>query len=217
MQQDQLLRTSFYFTYVMLITTGTITFIEALRTKNTTIRHIMNLETCISIIAAFFYSQFIEKIKNQPTIQYDEINLTRYTDWFISTPFMLLVLCVFLAKEHNFVMKFATYGIVLVLNFGMLAMGYLGETRVVNKPVALVSGFLFFGALFFYIWYMFLKQSATSASLFTFLVFVIIWSIYGIAYMADEKTKNVTYNVLDMIAKCLVGIFFWMYLTDVVN
>jgi hypothetical protein len=45
---------TFYFTYVLLITTGTITFVEALATTNPTIRHVMNLETCISIIAGYF-------------------------------------------------------------------------------------------------------------------------------------------------------------------
>ena len=217
MQSDQLVRTSFYLTYVMLITTGTITFIEALRTKSTTVRHIMNLETCISIIAAFFYSQFVEKLKQQSTIPYAELNLTRYTDWFISTPFMLLVLCVFLANEHKEVLNFHIYLIVLLLNIGMLAMGYLGEVNVINKPLALVSGFAFFIALFAYIWFMFLAHGHTHAAMFTFLVFVVIWSLYGLVYMTDEKTKNVVYNVLDLIAKCLVGIFFWMYLTDVVD
>jgi bacteriorhodopsin len=80
-------KASFYFTYVFLITTGTITFIEALRTKSPEIRHVMNLETCISIVAAVFYAMFVEKIKafeaQGKEIPYAEINLIRYTDWFI--------------------------------------------------------------------------------------------------------------------------------------
>ena len=53
-------KNSFYFTYVFLITTGVITFVEALRNPVPQIRHIMNLETCISIIAGYFYGVFIE-------------------------------------------------------------------------------------------------------------------------------------------------------------
>lgn len=45
---------SFYLTYAFLITTGTITFIESIRTTNSSMRNILNLETCISIIASFF-------------------------------------------------------------------------------------------------------------------------------------------------------------------
>ena len=53
---------SFYITYVFLLTTGAITFIEALRSPIPQIRHIMNLETCISIVASYFYGVFIEEI-----------------------------------------------------------------------------------------------------------------------------------------------------------
>ena len=55
-------KTSFYFTYVFLITTGTITFIESLRNQTPSIRHIMNLETCISIVAGYFYGVFLKEI-----------------------------------------------------------------------------------------------------------------------------------------------------------
>ena len=61
---DETLYHSFYITYAFLVTTGTITFIESLRTNIVPMRHILNLETCISIVAAFFYGKFIEKINN---------------------------------------------------------------------------------------------------------------------------------------------------------
>lgn len=213
---DAVVKSTFYFTYVMLMTTGTITFIEALRTKDPTIRHIMNIETCISIIAAYFYSQFIEKIKTG-AIPYEELSVTRYTDWFISTPFMLLVLCMFLAKEHRIDFRFHMYFVVILLNFGMLVVGYLGETGRIQKYTACGIGFLFFAALFGYIWYMFMVgDDSSGASMFTFMVFVIVWGMYGVVFLLDAKARNVSYNVLDLIAKCLVGIFFWMYFTGVV-
>ena len=61
--EDKLVKSSFSITYAFLVTTGTITFIEALRTKNETMRHILNLETCISIVAAYFYGKFMEDIE----------------------------------------------------------------------------------------------------------------------------------------------------------
>ena len=88
---------SFYITYAFLVTTGTITFIESLRTNIVPMRHILNLETCISIVAAFFYGNFITKLKDKKddvddeTLQ-NEINDNRYVDWMITTPIMLLVL-----------------------------------------------------------------------------------------------------------------------------
>ena len=91
--KTHLVRFSFYNTYAFLLTTATITFIEAMRNPDPKIRHILNLETVISIVAAFFYSQFINRIKDDSQeIDYRGINITRYTDWAITTPVMLLVL-----------------------------------------------------------------------------------------------------------------------------
>ena len=60
---EEMIVNTFYITYVFLITTGTITFIEAMRTKDIKIRNILNLETCISVVAAFFYSKFVENVE----------------------------------------------------------------------------------------------------------------------------------------------------------
>ena len=60
--QISLVKSSFYFTYIFLITTGTICFIEALRNPVPQIRHIMNLETCISVVAGYFYGVFVDKL-----------------------------------------------------------------------------------------------------------------------------------------------------------
>ena len=60
--QVSLVKSSFYFTYIFLITTGTICFIEALRNPVPQIRHIMNLETCISVVAGYFYGLFVNKL-----------------------------------------------------------------------------------------------------------------------------------------------------------
>ena len=89
---EKMVKNSFYITYVFLLTTATVTFIEAMRTKVKKVRHILNLETCISVVAAYFYGKFVDQIKGKK-IDYRQINMTRYVDWFITTPIMLLVLC----------------------------------------------------------------------------------------------------------------------------
>ena len=60
---DELISNTFYITYAFLMTTATITFIEAIRTKNPKIRNILNLETCISVVAAFYYGQFVDDLQ----------------------------------------------------------------------------------------------------------------------------------------------------------
>ena len=66
---DKNVRLTFYITYAFLLTTATITFIEAMRTSDDKVRHILNLETCISIVAAFFYGMFMKKINVQYNIR----------------------------------------------------------------------------------------------------------------------------------------------------
>ena len=96
--KDKVVKFTFYITYAFLMTTATITFIEAIRTKDIKIRNILNLETCISIVAAFFYGMFMKKM-NEPKIDYKSINVNRYVDWSITTPIMLWVLL--LAFNYN--------------------------------------------------------------------------------------------------------------------
>ena len=215
----KLINNSFYLTYVFLITTGTITFIEAIRTKVPEIRNILNLETCISIIAAYFYGEFVKKInenKDKEQIDYKKINETRYLDWSITTPIMLLVLVLaFLYNSKGGRLNFFTFLLILFLNYGMLYFGYLGEQNVMDRNKANLIGFIFFFALYFFIYITFLHNNYNFDNIILYLTFLILWSIYGVLYFYDEVTKNVGYNVLDLFSKCFVGIFFWAYYTKV--
>ncbi len=217
--KTELVKTTFYITYIFLLTTGTITFIESLRTPSPVVRHVMNIETCISIVAAYFYSQFVEKLKASEgkEIPYADINLTRYTDWMISTPLMLFVLCMVLASEKKKAFTFSTFLIILVLDIGMLIAGYLGETKKIDKLLAVFLGFVFFFVMYVFIWMMFMSTGKnTFGANLSYFIFLFVWTIYGIVYMMDEETKNIAYNILDLIAKAFVGIFFWMYFTKAI-
>jgi len=211
---------TFYMTYVFLMTTATITFIEAIRTKDSKVRHILNLETCISVVATFFYSKFVKDIetfesKNEP-IDYKEINRKRYSDWMITTPIMLLVLCLAFVYNSKTTLNFFTYIIILVLNMLMIGVGYFGEVGVIkSKWTADIVGFVFFIALYGYIYYKFLYKKYNFDNMIIYLSFLVLWTFYGVFYMFDEVTKNVSFNVLDLFAKCFVGIFFWAYFTGV--
>lgn len=279
MVPDTFAKVSFYGTYAFLVTTGTITFIEALRTSVPAVRHIMNLETCISIVAAYFYSKFVKDLEDSEkshspsgaegfegsgspyekegdgssdrklvggvgrngsgvggegeisTEMYSYLNETRYTDWMITTPIMLLVLC--LAFQYNNTLpgglgksggvpmgvSFVLFTWILLMNWGMIGSGYLAEVGRISKRDGLVFGFLFFFILYALLYFGFLNGSKGNAyfqNMFLFLVFFILWSIYGVVYwLEDEALKNTSYNILDLLSKCFVGIFFWAYFTGV--
>lgn len=228
---------SFFITCSFLVTTGTITFIEALRTNIVPMRHILNLETCISIIAAYFYGKFIgmlepfkkqivegveiidEKEKKEFNILKEKINDTRYVDWMITTPIMLLVLV--LAFQYNSKkkgIKFLDFVLILIFNYGMLGSGYMGEKNMMTKLTANVIGFVFFALLYGFIYYRYLVQVKGGNNMnnqMLFLAFFVLWALYGVFYLTKEDTKNTAYNVLDLFSKCFVGIYFWSYSSNI--
>ena len=221
---------SFYITYIFLITTSVITFIEALRSPIPQVRHILNLETCISVIASYFYGLFIAEINNKKAknstkenfathdsideIPLEKINNMRYTDWIITTPFMLLALSMVLGYENKIAVRFKSFILVLISNLFMLGFGYAGEIGLLNRNLASFMGFLFLLLTFGIIWKLFITcAKATYQSKLIFWLYLGLWSLYGVFYHTNEATKMLGYNILDLIAKAFVGIFFWLYLT----
>ena len=206
---------SFYITYVLLLTTGTITFIEALRNKNIMVQHIMNLETCISVVAGYFYSVFQEKLKKMKEIDWKEITRLRYVDWAITTPIMLLVLSLVLSFNTNTKIKLHWFVLTVLFNYLMLYVGYLGETGM-EKRTASILGFLFFFLTYGLVFMNYLtKYNRDNWIIFS--MYVLVWSIYGVAYHFEEERKNIIYNYLDLIAKCFVGIGLWIYYVKIIR
>ena len=188
---DEILYHSFYITYAFLVTTGTITFIESLRTNIVPMRHILNLETCISIVAAFFYGKFIDKVNNdnpnEESLQ-NEINDNRYVDWMITTPIMLLVLMLAFRYNSgnikNYGIKFMDFCLVLLLNYGMLGSGYLGEKGVIEKLQANILGFAFFTGLYGFLYLKFLKNDKKNTTIqLLYTCFFVFWALYGVFYL----------------------------------
>lgn len=209
---------SFTLTYILLITTGTITLIEALRTKIPFVRHIFNLETVISVIAGYFYSTFVSKINesylNNKPLDWKEFIKTRYLDWAITTPLMLMVLITVIAHNNDIRPRIQQYIVIVILDYLMLYLGYKGEFLKNNNFYYILSFSAFivmYGLI--YIWFLSNKYNLFNYGLYGFFLFV--WSIYGLVYKLDVRIKNIFYNVLDLIAKCFVGIGLWVYFTKI--
>ena len=187
LNDKMLIDNSFYITYVFLMTTATITFIEAIRTDDKKVRHILNLETCISVVAAFFYGKFVENVEKNPETNYEKLNKMRYTDWAITTPIMLLVLVLaFLYNTKGGSLPFSKFLLILLFNYGMLGMGYLGEMDVLSKFAANSLGFGFFAALYGYLYQQFLHKQYNFDNVILYLAFFVLWAFYGIAYFFNE-------------------------------
>ena len=215
------IKMSFTITYILLLTTALITFIEAMRTNVPIIRHIFNLETSISLVASYFYSVFVAKIdeveKNNKAIDWNDLTRIRYIDWAITTPMMLLVLSVVLSYGSKISVKIITVLTIIALNYIMLISGYLGEINVISRLQGLIVGFIAFFAMFFVIFINFIKPRYNYTNYMLFGIYIVVWSIYGIVYMFNQANKNIIMNVLDCIAKCFVGIFLWVYYTGLIK
>jgi len=208
---------SFYITYVLLLTTATITVIEAIRTQNPVIRHVLNLETCISIVAGYFYSMFVAKlnVQNNKQINWSEITQMRYIDWCITTPMMLLTLCIVLGNNIQKTVPFGIFLIIVLFNYLMLYIGYLGEQQQINRIFASIFGFIPFIGMFYLVFSRFVLPKYRLDNYVLFTIYVSIWSLYGIVYLLPEEPKNIAMNILDAIAKCFMGLGLWAYYTKI--
>jgi bacteriorhodopsin len=211
---------SFSITYIFLLTTATITFIEAMRTASPTVRHVLNLETAISVIAGYFYSVFLEKIsayeKEDKKIDWADISSTRYIDWSMTTPLMLLVLSLVLSENIGKKITLSLILIIIGLNYAMLYLGYLGEVGQMDKWQACGFGFIAFFAMFGLIYKNFVLPMYNLSNYVLFGIFVVIWAFYGVVYLMNETYKNIGMNILDCIAKCCVGLGLWAYFSKII-
>ena len=200
------LRNTFLSSYFILLGYTGLTLIEAIRTPFAHVRHIMNIETTVSIIAGLFYGLFNEEMKKD-AVDLKKINELRYLDWSITTPLILLALLLFYNEKSSIDSK--TFLQLISLNGGMLLTGYLGETGTISKPVGAISGFAFYLALLYLFYSCCVPKSSNQT---VFWVFAVIWALYGVNYMIEEEeTKNIGYNVLDVASKALFGVVLWMY------
>lgn len=215
------IQTSFMISYIILLTTATICFIEAIRTQSPMIRHIFNLETCISVVAGYFYFLFIEKVKDIKKINWKELTELRYLDWAITTPMMLIVLCAALAYNIKVSVQASVIIPVIILNYIMLYFGYMGESFSYSKRKDKVfSGIISFAAFFMMyaiIFYYYVRPKYNLPNYIFYTLYLVAWTLYGVVYYFDEETKNICLNALDVFSKSLIGIGLWFYYTKIIT
>ena len=211
------LYTSLITSIIIQIVTGIIEIISLLikiPSKIMFLKQMMALEVFVQIIEGLFYIYWFfnfKKIMN--------ITPSRYMDWVITTPTMLVNLIFYLIFlqhfENNtsntlhffelFNREFYTIITVLILNWLMLLFGYLGEISVMPILLSVSLGFIPF-VIYYYIIYS--KYALISKDGFNvFLYFFIFWSLYGVVATMPYKIKNTCYNILDLFSKNFFGLF----------
>jgi bacteriorhodopsin len=169
------------------------------------LQQMMLLEVIVQFIEGSFYLYWFynfTKITN--------ITPSRYADWVITTPTMLVnLICYYIFLQNKnltfgkiWKQEWKTIIPILCLNWLMLLFGYLGETKVLPILTSVFLGFIPF-LMYFYIIYK--KYVSVDSSLFYY--FFIFWALYGVAATFPYTMKNNWYNILDLFAKNFFGIY----------
>jgi bacteriorhodopsin len=195
--------------------------------KHKILQSILSIEMIVQSIELIFYIFILKSMTGEGL---PKMAQTRYFDWFISTPLMLLSIIMFFKyEEHlekNIEQKLDFWDflktnrdniiIIFVCNFLMLLFGYLGETSVIDMDISLITGFLFFGITFYYIYVNYAEKSKNATTLFYYILS--IWGSYGIAALSlSDELKNNAYNILDLFAKNFFGLYLYYRISNVNN
>ena len=210
--------TSLIISMITQVITGVIEFLAVLvktPSKMLLLKQLLILELFVQFIEASFYIYWFYNFTNIVNV-----TPTRYFDWALTTPTMLITLIFYLIylknKDNNvedpldffelFNQEFYTIIIVLILNWLMLLFGYLGEINLMPVLLGVSLGFIPF-LIYYYIIYKKYAISTNNDGLTMFLYFFIIWTLYGAVAVLPYSLKNICYNILDLFSKNFFGIF----------
>ena len=210
--------TSLIISMITQVITGVIEMLAVLvKTpgKMLLLKQLLILELFVQFIEASFYIYWFYNFTNIVNV-----TPTRYFDWALTTPTMLITLIFYLIylknKDNNvenpldffelFNQEFYTIIIVLILNWLMLLFGYLGEINLMPVLLGVSLGFIPF-LIYYYIIYKKYAILTNNDGLTMFVYFFIIWTLYGVVAILPYQIKNICYNILDLFSKNFFGIF----------
>lgn len=223
----ELLKISVYLSLLIQIFTGLFDYyVIQLNIPNKLIilKELLIMELIVQIVEGIFY---IWLAINIATVA--NITPHRYYDWYLTTPTMLVTLCVYLIylrneeenkeTEHSLIkIVYDNLNIlapVIFLNFVMLTAGYLTEIKKLSRTPGVLFGFIPFLIYFYLIYENFAKFSQYGSQIFFY--FFAIWFLYGIAGLMNYKTKNIMYNILDLFAKNFFGVYLGFVVLRAMN
>jgi len=220
-------KTTIWFSLIIQLITGIIPlhslFIK-LNQEHEILKDILILETVVQFIEMLFYIWIALAV-----LDVKKMASRRYMDWILTTPAMLLSTIMFMKYQEkkeqeklqeesiqtkDFLNKNKDNIIKIFLyNLAMLTFGFLGEQNILSKYISIPIGFVFFFKTFEIIYNNYAIHSNLGRNLFYFIF--IVWSLYGIAATLKPNEKNVSYNVLDIIAKNFYGLFIYYQILQI--
>jgi len=208
-------KNTIYFSIIVQIISTVITWdglFADLKGSEQVLKEILAIENIVQIIEFTFYL-YIASYNTDVA----KMSSLRYVDWFITTPTMLFTTIVYMeyntksrgevldVKKFISLNKMKIYKI-FVNNLFMLVCGLLVERNIINKYLGISIGFYFFYQTFLII-QSYVKKNSINDKLYKFLV--IVWGLYGFAALLSNKNKNISYNLLDLVAKNFYGLYIY--------
>ena len=223
----ELLKISVYLSLIVQLFTGLLDYYVVqlnIPSKLIILKQVLIMELIVQIIEGIFYIWLALNISSVANI-----TPHRYYDWYLTTPTMLVTLCVYLVylrnNEANIETKDSLINIIydnlntlipiVILNFVMLTSGYLTEIKKVSQTNGVLFGFIPFLIYFYLIYEHFAKFSQYGSQIFYY--FFIVWFMYGIAALMNYTTKNIMYNILDLFAKNFFGLYLGFVVLNSMN
>jgi bacteriorhodopsin len=186
--------------------------------ENLIVQDILALELLVQSIEFIFYVYLVYLIVQGKLSS--SVTSHRYLDWCITTPTMLVSFAIFfkylnqptrkirllesIREEQGTLLK------LVLANTLMLGLGFLAERSFIPRYVGVAFGFLPFAYIFKVLYANYVKTSVVANRLFYFSF--IIWGLYGVAAVLPFASKNIAYNILDVLAKNVYGIFLYFFI-----
>ena len=208
-------RSMFFYIRIWMLFTVFVTVFTAFILKNPLDRNIIILEALISTISTTIY-YFLDKkietnIKNNQPIDWKSMAVLRYRGWTFSTPLMIIGFLLFLSSTTKIALTFSTAISCILLDWLMIFIGYLGELDIINRNVALITGFIPLILIFVIMYQVFLQNKFILINYVMYIFFILFWSLYGIGYVWELGGRNYLYNWLDLLSKSGFGFIFAIY------
>jgi len=211
---DVILRTAYVSLFVQIVAglIGLYGISLSIAPQYYVLKELLIMETVVQAIEMVYY---VWLTFNFTSLKYD-VTFTRYFDWVLSTPIMLISTALYMNYRHQpddslwegFRRNSTSLTGILSWNFLMLLFGFLGERGVCSRTTAFLGGSIALLASFAWLYVSFVGGDWVNWLLFAFMFFV--WALYGVAFCFDYRTKNAFYNVIDLFSKNFYGVFLFL-------
>ena len=172
------------------------------------VRTILGIEGVSQLIEFAYYATVVFYLKRELS------TWTRYIDWFLSTPVMLVSTAMFFVHRDDGgdvmgVFERPNTAVVLTLNASMLSVGFVMELGALDRTAGVGIGSVLLIATFAALSRDLRRDDSMSVSIFFLMLFV--WFAYGLAALFSYVPRNVGYNLLDLVSKNFYGLFLFVY------